>query len=48
MDNFVYAIAGDLDEAGKCEWIFSPSHLRKVFHKEIQKLEEYEEIINES
>ena len=30
-DDFKTALAGDLDEAAKCDWIFSPEQIRNVF-----------------
>ena len=34
-DDFRSALAGDMDEKAKCNWIFSPSVIRKKFQEQL-------------
>ena len=47
-DDFRSALAGDMDEKAKANWLFSPNVIRKIFQEQLQKDEDYKSIFNEN
>jgi hypothetical protein len=45
-DDFITAIAGDLDDLAKCDWIFSPLKLRNILMQHVN-FDDYKEYIDE-
>ena len=45
-DEFVKAIAGDIDELPNCDWLFSPVKLRNILMEHIN-FDEYRDVIDE-
>lgn len=42
--DFRTALAGDMDEKAKANWIFSPHAIRKIFQDAIKEEDEYKEL----